>query len=386
VASPALIRDQFRALYGREATAVASAPGRVNLIGEHTDYNDGFVLPMAIDRRTWVAVAPRSDERVFASSSQFPDRQEVLFRHGAHAGTRPWNEYIAGVVWAMQSSVGAVRGFDAHVVSDVPVGAGLSSSAALELAVACALSAMHGARWDARAMAMLGQRAENEYVGVRCGIMDQMAAAASRAGSVMLLDCRSLHATYAPLPPGLGVVVMDTGVRRALSASEYNDRRDACERATHTIAETWPAVRALRDVAPDMFAQVHTRMDPLVERRARHVIGEMQRPSAMTHAFAAGDVRAAGALLDDSHASLRDLYEVSSSHLDIVCEEARLHPACYGARLTGAGFGGCAIAFVDATRVDDFIASVQPRYEGRTYKKSSFFAALPSAGAHMEPQ
>ena len=382
MASPALIRERFHHRFGRDPDVVASAPGRVNLIGEHTDYNDGFVLPMAIDRRTWVAAASRDDGRIVASSSQFRDAEEIRLRNGFRDETRRWSDYIAGVVWAMESSRAPVGGFDLHVLSDVPVGAGLSSSAALELAVGRALCAMRDIAWDARAMALLGQRAENEYVGVRCGVMDQMASSASREGNAMLLDCRSLETEFTTIPPGLTVVVMDTGIRRALSASEYNERRDACERAVRAIAALEPSVRALRDVTPDLLAGAP--VDDVTMRRAQHVVSEIARPAAMMHAFEAGNLSVAGQLLDESHASLRDLYEVSSTHLDIICEEARAHPACFGARLTGAGFGGCAIAFVDAARVADFIASVQPRYEARTYTKSQLFAVSPSEGARLE--
>lgn len=384
MASPALIRARFRDTFGRDAEVVASAPGRVNLIGEHTDYNDGFVLPMAIDRRTYVAIASREDDRIVAASSEFPGTQDVSRTSRGPGDARQWSDYIGAVAWALQPGAQRTRGFDVLVSSDVPVGAGLSSSAALELAVARALAASASHPWDAVSMAVLGQRAENEFVGVRCGIMDQMASAASRAGAAMLLDCRSLQTTFAVMPAALAVIVMDTGVRRALSGSEYNERRGACERAVAFIAAHQPKVRALRDVSREMLETYASRLDAATYSRALHVVDEIRRPAAMTRAFAANDLHAAGALLDESHASLRDLYEVSSAQLDIACEEARSHPACYGARLTGAGFGGCAIAFVERAHATEFIATVQPRYEARTYKQSSFFAVAPSEGARLD--
>jgi galactokinase len=380
----AVIRDRFRATFGRDAAVIASAPGRVNLIGEHTDYNEGFVLPMAIDRRTVVAVAPRDSADVYAASAQFPDARLVCRQPRASAEETHWSDYVGAVLWALERDGHDLSGFDILVSSDVPVAAGLSSSAAFELAVARAVCEACSIPWDARAMAVLGQRAENEFVGVRCGVMDQMAASVSRAGMATLLDCRSLATAFVAIPSDLAVVVMDSGVRRSLSGSEFNERRAACERATDAIRATYPSVRALRDVTPQMLDNVGNELDATTLRRARHVVAENERPAAMVRAFEQHDLPTAGGLLNDSHASLRDLYEVSSNHLDIICDEARAHAACYGARLTGAGFGGCAIAFVDTTVAPEFIAAVQPRYESRTYKKSEFFVALPSQGATVD--
>lgn len=379
-----MIADAFRTVFGREPEVMASAPGRVNLIGEHVDYNEGFVLPMAIDRRTSVAMARRDDTKILAASAQFPGTQEARHTPRRGAGDPNWSDYVGAVAWALQGDGESAPGFDVYVESDVPTGAGLSSSAALELALARGISAMTGTAWVERDMALAGQRAENEFVGVRCGIMDQMASSMSRAGAAMLLDCRSLDASFTAIPHALAIIVMDTGVRRALSASEFNERRSACEQAVLTIQARHHDVRALRDVTPGMLDECAPLLDAHTLRRVQHVVSEMSRPAAMVRALEANDLRAAGALLNDSHASLAKLYEVSSTHLDIICEEARAHPACYGARLTGAGFGGCAIAFVDADRPNEFIAAVQPRYEARTYKKSAFFRASPAAGARLE--
>jgi galactokinase len=201
----------------------------------------------------------------------------------------------------------------------------------------------------------------------------------------MLLDCRTLDLSYVPVPPDVAVVVMDTGVRRRLSGTEYNDRRQACEQAVERIRTIAPGVRALRDVPPELLHEAEASLDPVVLRRARHVVEENRRPADMARALGARDFAAAGALMNESHASLRDLYEVSSVHLDLICEAARFHPACFGARMTGAGFGGCAIALVRSDGVDDFIRHVQPQYEARTYKGSDFFVADADEGARLDP-
>jgi galactokinase len=362
------IVERFRRHFGEIPAAVASAPGRVNLVGEHTDYNDGFVLPMAIDRRTFVAVSLRRDDRV-----------DVVSTEGANG-----ERYVNAIVLALRMMGIAVVGANVVVSGDVPIGAGLSSSAALELAAARAICELTAVSWDAMAMAQLAQRAENDHVGVRCGIMDQVASSAGRRGHALLLDCRSLDRTFVELPAEVSVVVMDTGVRRALADTEYNNRRSACEEAVKVIREIAPGVRALRDVTPEMLANAATRLDPVVLRRARHVVLENARPPALLEALRARNLAAAGALMNDSHSSLRDLYEVSSQHLDIVCEVARAHGSCRGARMTGAGFGGCAIALVDADGVDDFIRTVQPRYESRTYMRSAFFVVAADDGARLE--
>lgn len=381
-----MIAERFRERFGAVPQVLASAPGRVNLIGEHTDYNDGFVLPMAIGRRVRVAAAPRADNRMVAVSEEHHEEREILVSSESLAHRAgDWTAYVAAVASALTQDVRRTAGWNLVISGGVPVGAGLSSSAALELAVVRALCAVSEIPWDARAMARLTQRAENDLVGVRCGIMDQMAASAGRRGHAMLLDCRTLDLSYVPVPPDVAVVVMDTGVRRRLSGTEYNDRRQACERAVERIRAIAPGVRALRDVTPELLRKAEASLDPVVLRRARHVVEENRRPADMARALGARDFAAAGALMNESHASLRDLYEVSSVHLDLICEVARFHAACFGARMTGAGFGGCAIALVRSAGVDDFIRHVQPQYEARTYKGSDFFVADADEGARLDP-
>ena len=381
-----MIAARFRTRFGAEPAVIASAPGRVNLVGEHTDYNEGFVLPMAIDRRTVVAAAPRDDGRTIAYAHLTGEELEINPGDAPGGGRRRWTDYVAGMLLVMREGGTAIPGLNLYIDSSVPMGAGLSSSAALELAVARAIASVAGIDWDPRGIARLAQRAENEFVGVSCGIMDQLIAASGRAGSALLLDCRSLEASVVPVPDDVAVVVMDTGVRRTLSGSDYNARRAVCEYVVHRVRALAPGVRALRDVSAALLGTARVLLDETAFRRARHVVEENARPAALAAALGARDFASAGAILDASHASLRDLFEVSSLQLDIACEEARMHPACWGARMTGAGFGGCAIALVSREGVDDFIGAVRPRYEGRTYQRSAFFTVRPDEGARPEPR
>ena len=292
---------------------------------------------------------------------------------------------MAGVAWALREAGHRLPGLDAVVDGDVPLGAGLSSSAALELATARAFADAAGIAWDATAMARLGQRAENAYVGVNCGLMDQMASAVSSEGCALLLDCRTLASSAVPVPAEAAVVVMDTGARRSLATSAYNDRRAACEAAVAVLAEGHPAVTALRDVDEATLLGSESRMDPVVFRRARHVVAENRRPLRMAEAFQSSDLAAAGHLMNESHASLRDLYEVSSPELNLVTGLARSHPDCFGARMTGAGFGGCAVALVAGSRVDEFSRAVHAAYRAQVDLPSAFFACRPAAGARIVP-
>jgi len=379
-----VIAERFLKYYGVPPHAVASAPGRVNLIGEHTDYNDGFVLPMAIDRRVTVAAAVRrGDDQVVAFSEEFNEQRKIPLRDAA-LEARGWHSYVRGICRSLELEGHRVVGMSLLISKGVPAGAGLSSSAALSVAVARAICAALGIAWDPLRMARLAQRSENDFVGVNCGIMDPIASAVGRSGSAMLLDCRTLEVSYVSVPSDIAIVVMDTGIRRTLSTSDYNSRKAACDAAVRQIRIIAPAVRALRDVSPTLLESAIPLLEVSHYRVAKHVVEENMRPKGMAIALAAGDFTTAGRLMNDSHASLRERYEVSSIHLDIMCEAARAHPACYGARMTGAGFGGCAIALVRSSAVGSFIRQVQPQYEARTYKRASFFAAKADDGARLE--
>jgi len=385
-------RQEFaRAFDSASKPAIAAAPGRVNLIGEHTDYNDGFVLPMAIDRHVVVAFAPRSDRLLRASSLEFGERREISLdalaqrtsgeaRRSARGG---WFGYVAGVAWAMLGAGFALRGADLAIAGDVPVGAGLSSSAALEIAVARALSAASDLPWEPRAAAQLAQIAEHEFAGVACGIMEQLSVAAARKGHALLIDCRSLGIRDVPIPESARIVVFDSGVRRELTTSAYNERRASCERVVAALRTRDSWVRALRDADDAMLVELAASISPVDFRRASHVVAENGRPAAMADAFASGDLARAGRLMMHSHASLRDLYEVSTPELDALVDLAVEQPGCTGARLTGAGFGGSVIALVEAGSVERVMSSVEAGYEQRMGRQTAAFVCQPSQGAFL---
>jgi galactokinase len=386
-------RREFERTFGRGATPrVAVAPGRINLIGEHTDYNDGFVLPMAIDRHLAVAFAPRSDRTLRVRAAELDQVHELSLEtieqrgdaaSGHYWASGAWSRYVAGVAWAFADAGYALGGADLAIVSDLPIGGGLSSSAALEIAVARALSAVSDAGWDGRVAATLAQRAEHVFAGVLCGIMDQLSVACAREQCALLIDCRSLDTEDVPVPGRARLIVIDTGVRRELAASGYNDRRAACARVVAAAQRVQPDVRALRDVDEALLAGLGDSLDPIDARRAAHVIAENRRPHAMSAALATGDLARAGRLMLESHASLRDLYEVSCPELDRVVELACGQDGCQGARLTGAGFGGCAIALVDAGTVDGVMASLRTGYQRPDGRPPTVFECRPSGGARI---
>jgi galactokinase len=287
---------------------------------------------------------------------------------------------VRGVAWALAGAGLPVKGWEGVAAGDVPLGAGLSSSAALELATARAFAAAGAIDWQPAAMARLAQRAENGWVGVNCGIMDQLISAAGHAGHALLIDCRSLVARPVPMPESSAVVVLDTATRRGLVDSAYNERRAQCEAAARFFG-----VRALRDVDAEAFGERAEGLDPFTRRRARHVISENARTLAAAEALARGDVRQVGVLMDESHESLRDDFEVSRRELDVMVEAARQHAACYGARMTGAGFGGCAVALIAAGAAEEFAAEVAERYRRGTGLTPSVYVCRASPGASVDP-
>jgi galactokinase len=376
----------FAARYRRSPAGVAVAPGRVNLIGDHTDYNEGFVLPMALGLGVAFAFAPREDDRMRVHSEAHGETREAGLADLRPPGGSTFFDYVAGVAWALADSGCTLRGLDALVAGNLPIGSGLSSSAAIELAAARAFAESAGLGWDPVAMAKLGQRAENTYVGLSCGLMDQYAVAAAHEGAALLLDCRSLEVRAVPLPPDAAVVVMDTGCRRGLAGSAYNERRASCDAAVRALAPLRPDVRALRDVDEALLEAGRDRMDATTYSRAAHVVAENLRPVAMAEALRSSDLATAGRLMDASHVSLRDLYAVSSAELDLMTDLARAHPACFGARLTGAGFGGCAVALVRSSEADDFARRVGDAYRtGRPDLTPALFVGRPEAGARLLP-
>ncbi len=360
------------------------APGRVNLIGEYTDFNLGFVLPVAIDREVWIACEPWDRPVVELSSVELNETRSFAFEGLTPTASRTgsWIDYVAGTAWAMIEAGLPVRGFRGVLDSTVPVGAGLSSSAALEMASSWALAEPRAARPTAEAMAAIAQRAENGYVGVNCGIMDQFASAAGRAGHALLIDCQSNTATASPLPPALSIVVSDTGSPRRLDSSAYNTRRSECELGVRLIAEREPGVKSLRDVDAAMLARNVGRLPEVVGRRCEHVVRENERVIATVDALRQGDLEALRRLFAASHESLRDLFEVSSAELDAMVEIAASVPGVVASRMTGAGFGGCTVSLVEHGAEEALGRRVLADYQKRTGLTARVFpvAAVNGAG------
>ncbi len=375
----------FEERFGGMPAVRARAPGRVNLIGEHTDYNEGFVLPIAIDRAVWVVARPRPDRRVHLLAADFMEEAAFSLDELRPGGVRGWAAYPAGVAWALEEAGFRLPGLEGTVAGDVPIGSGLSSSAALEVAFAMAWMALGGDEVPRMELARLCQRAENEFVGVRCGIMDQMAALFGRRGHALLIDCRSLETRLVPLPAGAVVLVADSGVRRELAASAYNERRAQCEEAVRRLRERYPEIRALRDVSPAQLEAARGVLPELIYRRARHVVTENERVLHAVAALERGDLSAFGELLNASHESLQRDYEVSIPELDVLVEAARSVPGVYGARLTGAGFGGSILAVVRREAVPAASEAIAHRYEARFGRRPARFAVTPDEGATAHP-
>jgi galactokinase len=370
----------FEEHFGVAPPLLSRAPGRVNLIGEHTDYNDGFVLPVAIDRACWIAFRVRDDRLLGLESLDTETATAIELAHLPEERVGSWVDYVVGVAWALnEAGISLGHGIEGMMSGDVPIGAGLSSSAALELAVARALAESCGFAWDPARMALVAQRAENGYVGVQTGIMDQMISASARAGHALLLDCRTLATRHVPVPNEAAVVVLDTATRRELVTSAYNERRAQCEAAARHFG-----VKALRDVDVETFERRAAELDEVTRRRARHVVTENARTLAAADALARGDLAEMGRLMDASHASLRDDFEVSRRELDAIVAIARAQDGCWGARMTGAGFGGCAVALCETGSAEALAAETARRYEAEVGLKPSVYVCTPSDGASLE--
>jgi galactokinase len=383
------VAEIFLRRFGHACAGIARAPGRVNLLGEHVDYNDGFVLPAATDRATYVAFAASDSQesQLWAQDYQQETRfsPQSLQEKRSIAGTDlpAWGKYPAGVAWALMQASLPVSGLKAAYASDVPRGAGLSSSASVELAFAMAWLHIGAASLAPMELARLCQQAENRYVGVNCGIMDQAASACSEHGRVMHLDCRSLEYQTLPLPEGVVIVVADSGVRHTLAGSAYNDRRAVCEQAVALLKRHLPGIRALRDVSPADFNRLAPDMPHEVQMRARHVVQEIDRTQRAVKLLRSGDMRAFGALMNECHASLRDLYEVSCPELDVLTSVAQSLTGCYGARLTGAGFGGCTVNLVEGTQANAFVQALRRGYKASAQRHAEIYICTASQGANI---
>ncbi len=362
------IGARFEALYGR-SPALYRAPGRVNIIGEYCDFNEGFVMPVNTGLHTWLAAAPRADRLCRVHSTNFDATQTFHLDSLEPGDETPWLDYVKGVAWVLQDEGVRAPGLDVLIHGEIPLGGGLSSSASLESVLAYAWLDLAGAEINLSEMAQWCRRAENEYVGVQCGIMDQYVICLCPRGHAMKLDCRSLAFAPVPLPPGAGILVVETGVHHQLSEGGYNTRRSECEAAVTALAARDPHVEALRDVAPALLEAHGPDLEDAVYRRARHVVGEIRRVHAAEEAMRNHDLPALGALLNASHASLRDDFEVSCEELDTLTAIARDCPGVHGSRMVGAGWGGCAIALVDDERMEsvrEHVVSEYARHAGRT--------------------
>jgi len=364
----------YREKFGSEPEYIVRAPGRVNLIGEHTDYNDGFVLPMAIEKSIWIALSPRKDGLVKVYSANNDNWGEFFLNRIEKQNG--WLEYIKGVAHNLQIAGYHLRTWQGVVYGDIPRGAGLSSSAALELATARAFFEISNFTWQPKEMALIGQKTENDWLGLSSGIMDQLVVAAANQGFASLIDCRSLEVGNYPLR-NISVLILDTGTRRGLVDSKYNDRFNDCQNAAQALG-----LKALRDISLKEFKQGASKLTERLKKRARHVVSENERVIKAAAALENSDFKEFGRLMIASHKSLKDDFEVSSEALDAMVDCAIKHEACYGARMTGAGFGGCAVALVDSARLEDFKTAVADCYYAATKLKAKIYDSSACSGAN----
>ncbi|HEX7774423.1 MAG TPA: galactokinase [Pyrinomonadaceae bacterium] len=357
-------------------TRIFRAPGRVNLIGEHTDYNDGFVMPVALDFFTWATVTPLENRKLQVFSENFNEEIEVDLDDQNLARRGHWSDYPIGVAVVLERAGYRLRGAKLHIRGEVPVGSGLSSSAAIEVSTACALVANSGLNIEGRELARLCQRAENEFVGARVGIMDQFVSLFGKAHKALLLDCRSLEFRLLPLPDNVQLIICNTMVKHELASSAYNERRAQCE-----VGAKHLNVIALRDATLEQLEQHRGGLPEVVYRRCRHVITENARVLTAGDALEQGDLDRFGKLMAESHLSLRDDYEVSSDELDLMVELAQKIEGVYGARMTGGGFGGCTVNLVRTENVEEFHARVAEGYEQVTRIKPEIYITTAADGA-----
>ena len=357
-------------------TRIFRAPGRVNLIGEHTDYNDGFVMPVALDFFTWATVTPLETRKLQIFSENFDEEVEVDLDDQNLARRGHWSDYPIGVAVVLERAGYRLRGAKLRIRGEVPIGSGLSSSAAIEVATACALVANSAVSIDARELARLCQRAENEFVGARVGIMDQFVSLFGKAHKALLLDCRSLEFRLLPLPDNVRLVICNTMVKHELASSAYNERREQCEAGANHLN-----VVALRDATLEQLEQHRSGLPEVIYRRCRHVITENARVLTAGEALEQGDLHLFGKLMAESHQSLRDDYEVSSEELDLMVELAQKIDGVYGARMTGGGFGGCTVNLVRTENVEEFRARIAEGYERVTRIKPEIYITTAADGA-----
>ena len=384
--SSSTVEERYSETFGYSPEAVARAPGRVNLVGEHTDYNQGFVLPAAIDRYIWFAGGRRSDRLVRAHALDLDEHVEFSLDGGVDPVTeqRLWVLYLVGVAHLLEREAGPLTGIDLAFSGNVPREAGLSSSAAVEMGSVALWQRLLGLQCDPVAMARLGQRVENEFLGVPTGIMDQFVSGLGRQAHALLMDCRDLSYRYVPLPKDVNIVVANTGVKRALAKSEYAVRVRQCQEAVAEMRQAGLNATSLRDVTLEQFRSVESGLSELPRRRARHVITENDRVHAAVAALDAGDVKRFGELMNDSHTSLRDDYQVSSPELDALTSIAQKQPGVLGARMTGAGFGGCTVNLVRLESTNGLVTALQEDYRQPAGRPAEVYVLNAADGAFAE--
>ncbi|KNC08788.1 galactokinase [Klebsiella sp. RIT-PI-d] len=369
----------FAEKFGYPATHAIQAPGRVNLIGEHTDYNDGFVLPCAIDYQTVISCAPRSDRTVRVIAADYDNQIDEFSLDApivAH-DTQQWSNYVRGVVKHLQQRNAGFDGADLVISGNVPQGAGLSSSASLEVAVGTVFQQLYHLPLDGAQIALNGQEAENQFVGCNCGIMDQLISALGKKDHALLLDCRTLGTKAVSMPEGVAVVIINSNFKRTLVGSEYNTRREQCETGARFFQQP-----ALRDVKLDEFNKVANNLDPTVAKRVRHVLTENIRTVEAAEALERGDLQRMGTLMAESHASMRDDFEITVPQIDTLVEIVKATIGDQGGvRMTGGGFGGCIVALIPQALVERVEKAVAEQYEAKTGIKETFYVCKPSQGA-----
>lgn len=383
------VEKRFRERFGHPPAHIARAPGRVNLLGEHVDYNDGFVMPAAIDRATYVAFSPVTGNVSHLIADDFGEEisfslQSIQAKSQVDSSKLPeWGLYPAGVMQMLRVADCVASAIQAVFASDVPRGSGLSSSASVEAAFLTAWQSLGGWSMAPMERALLCQKAENQFVGVNCGIMDQFASVCGVENRLLLLDCRSLDWDSAPMPENVAIVIADTTVRRRLTSGEYNQRRTECEQAVHLLRRHLPGIRSLRDVPVKEFNRFGAELPPLIAKRARHVVEEIERTRVARVALEVGAIEPFGRLMNACHASLRDLYEVSSFELDTMVSIAQSLDGCLGARLTGAGFGGCTVNLVESVKSNAFAGALKERYQAATGLAPEIYLTQASNGANL---
>ena len=365
----------------KTAPRLFRAPGRVNLIGEHTDYNDGFVFPAAIDFYTQVAAAPRSDRKIVVRSENYNEEVGVDLQSSNPKPKKHWSDYVFGVALMLMNAGHAITGADLLIESNVPLGAGLSSSAAVEVAVASALLGISGLVIDRLQIALICQRAENEFVGARCGIMDQFISAHAKSDTALLLDCRSLDYQVFPIDPGITLVACNTMVKHDLASGAYNERRAECEEGVKRLHKFLPQIRALRDVTHEELDRYAGELPEIVVKRCRHVVTENERVTQAAICLRNHDPLGFGKLMAESHRSLRDDYEVSCVELDLMVEIAGRAKGVLGSRMTGGGFGGCTINLVRSENVPQFNELISREYQNKTGHAPEIYVSRPAGGA-----